>query len=265
MNQKLVQVGQITFGDPRQFALIAGPCSVESLDQFSTVAQFVQKAGSLMLRGGIFKMRTNPEAFQGLGEAAFELVMNVKKQTGMSFVSEVTDARQIGPMSEVVDMFQVGSRNMFNYALLKELGRTRKPIMLKRSFSALLEEWLLAAEYVAREGNDQVILCERGIRTFENKMRNTLDLNAVAYVKAHSPWPIIVDPSHGTGRPEMIAPMSKAAAAAGADGVMIEVHPEPKEAKSDGFQALNLPAFAKLVEELKPVLAAVGKSLEPVK
>jgi 3-deoxy-7-phosphoheptulonate synthase len=258
---KVVNVGQMRIGDPSSFLMIAGPCSLESYDQFLDVATAVKARGVGMLRGGMFKMRTNPQAFQGLGNDSFTLARQVKQHVGLPFVSEVTDPRQIGPMSDVVDMFQVGSRNMFNYTLLSEIGKTKVPVMLKRSFSALVDEWLLAAEYIAREGNENIVLCERGIRTFETKTRNTLDLNAVAYLKAHSPWPVIVDPSHGTGRPDLIPAMSRAAVALGADGLMVEVHPNPKEAKSDGFQALTYEKLDEVMRAIRPLLAMDNRTL----
>jgi len=255
-----VKIGSLTVGDGR-FTLIAGPCSVESEDLFTEVAQFVKKAGAVLLRGGMFKLRTDPETFQGLGSGAFQIAKKVKDLSRLPFVSEVTDPRQINDMASVVDAFQVGSRNMHNYALLKELGQTQKPILLKRGFSGLIKEWLLAAEYVVKAGNDQVILCERGIRTFETATRNTLDLNAVAFVKQNSHFPVIVDPSHGTGLSSLVEPMSLAAAAAGADGLMIEVHPRPEDALSDGYQSLTLEQFAALSEKLEKILAALNRQL----
>lgn len=252
-------LNQVVGGE--KFVVIAGPCSIESREQFMTAARGVQDAGATLLRGGIYKMRTDPKSFQGLGREAFEIIKEIRKETGMGLVSEVTDPRQISDLMDVVDAFQVGSRNMHNYYLLKELGQVGKPILLKRGFSGLIKEWILAAEYVVSAGNPNVILCERGIRTFETTTRNTLDLNAVAYVKAHTGFPVLVDPSHGTGLRELIAPMSWAAAAAGADGLLIEVHPEPKEAKSDGFQALSLNDFDILMVRLKRILAAMDRPI----
>ncbi len=245
----------------REFAVIAGPCSIESRDQFRNAALSVKAAGATVLRGGIFKMRTNPNAFQGLGTTSFALIKEVKNETQMPLCSEVMDPRQISDLMEVVDCFQVGSRNMYNYSLLLELGQTKKPVMLKRGLSATVEEWVLAAEYIMKGGGTDIIMCERGIRTFETITRNTLDLNAVAYLKAHTHFPVIVDPSHGTGRPELIAPMALAAAAAGADGIMIEVHPNPKEALSDGFQALTPQQFSDLMGPLQAVVEATGRKL----
>ncbi len=249
---------QITFGG-NEFAVLAGPCAVESRDQFTAAAQGVKKAGASMLRGGIHKMRTNPDSFQGLGNGAFSFINEVKNEVGLPFVSEITDARQVGDMLAVVDMFQVGSRNMYNYSLLKELGRTQTPVLLKRGFSATVEEWLLAADYIVKGGNENVVLCERGVRTFEPTTRNTLDLNSVAYVKAHSSFPVIVDPSHGTGRPELIKPLSLAAAALGADGIMVEVHPNPKQSLSDAFQALSFEQFDDIMVDVEKVLSALGR------
>ena len=259
---RTVRAGGVPIGDGG-FVVLAGPCSIESRPQFEAIASFVHEQGAAMLRGGIFKLRTKPSSFQGLGEEGYEIVRAVREITGMPMVAEITDPRQIDALSELVDVFQVGTRNMYNYALLKELGLLRKPVLLKRGFSALLDEWLHAAEYVLMGGNEDVILCERGIRTFEPRMRNTLDLAAVAWVKRHSHLPVIVDPSHGTGRPELIEPMTLAAAAAGADGVLIEVHPEPENALSDGHQAVDFEGFGRIMEKLRPLLTALGRSLTP--
>jgi 3-deoxy-7-phosphoheptulonate synthase len=221
----------------------------------------VAGAGATLLRGGIFKLRTDPQSFQGLGLDALDAVREARARTGLGFVAEVTDPRQIEALAGAVDMYQVGARNMHNYDLLKELGRAAKPVLLKRGFCALIEEWLLAARYVTDAGNPDVVLCERGIRTFERATRNTLDLAAVALVKAGSPYPVLVDPSHGTGRPEIVPAMCLAAAAAGADGLMLEVHPEPERALSDGYQALSLGAFAALVPPLESLLGHLGRPL----
>lgn len=260
MSTQNVKLGSLSIGNG-DFSIIAGPCSIESKEQFLETAQFVRENGGTLLRGGMFKLRTNPDSFQGLEDKAFQIVKDVKEQVGLPFISEVTDPRQIGDMDQVVDAFQVGSRNMHNYALLKELGKTNKPVLLKRGFAGLVKEWLLSAEYIRKHGNPNVILCERGIRTFENATRNTLDLNAVAYVKANSDLPIIVDPSHGTGVRELVTPMSLAAAAAGADGIMVEVHPRPDEALSDGFQALNFDDFKSLTHKLNTLLPALDRKL----
>jgi 3-deoxy-7-phosphoheptulonate synthase len=265
MNQrtKPVKIGPAVVGQGG-FSVFAGPCSVESLEQFSKTAQFVKSHGAVGLRGGIFKLRTNPNSFQGLGAEAYDIVKSVKAKVGLPFVSEVTDPRQISDLENVVDMFQVGSRNMHNYALLKELGHSERPVLIKRGFSALIKEWVLAAEYVAQAGNENVILCERGIRTFENATRNTFDINAIAYAKRHSPFPVIADPSHGTGIADLVAPVTLAAAVAGADGLLVEVHPNPPEALSDGYQSLSFPQFEAMMNQLEKVLAALGRKLEHV-
>jgi 3-deoxy-7-phosphoheptulonate synthase len=241
----------------RRFSLIAGPCSIESYDLFRKVALEVKRLGATALRGGIFKMRTRIDTFQGLGAEAIAIVQKVKDEVGLPFVSEITDPRQVELLSEVVDVFQVGARNMHNYELLKELGKIRKPILLKRGLAAYLDEFLAASEYLMHSGNNQVILCERGIRTFEKSTRNTLDLSAVPYLKKRSGLPVIVDPSHGTGVRELVAPMCWAAAAAGADGIIVEVHPEPEKALSDKEQALTLEDFQSMVPKLAKILRAI--------
>ncbi len=246
---------------PDGFYVIAGPCSIESPAQFKETAQFVKEFGASILRGGVFKMRTNPDSFQGVGLEALSWIRDIKNELRMPLMSEITDPRQLPAMLESLDAFQVGSRNMYNYELLKDLGKQNKPVLLKRGFSALIDEWTKAAQYIVQGGNQSVMLCERGIRTFETKMRNTLDLASVAYLKAHESYPIIVDPSHGTGAPELIAPMACAAIAAGANGIMVEVHPEPSRALSDGFQALNFEAFKNLMLQIKPFVEAAGKTL----
>lgn len=260
-----VKVGQISIGGNNGgFAVIAGPCSIESQEQMSTIAESVKSNGAVALRGGMFKLRTDPNSFQGLGREAFEIVRKVKASTNLPFFCEVTDPRQISDMMEFVDAFQVGSRNMHNYALLKELGQTDKPVLLKRGFSGLVKEWILAADYVVSGGNDQVILCERGIRTFETCTRNTFDLNAIAHVKEYSSYPVVADPSHATGDSRLVIPMSLAAAAAGADGLIVEVHHQPDQAKSDGFQALDLDQFKTLMIRLEKVLSALDRTLAKV-
>jgi 3-deoxy-7-phosphoheptulonate synthase len=255
-----VSIAGLRFGGP-EFVVIAGPCAIESLAQFSTVARAVKSSGAAMLRGGIYKLRTDPRSFQGLGSAAFDIVRKVRDETGLPIVSELTDPRQVAELYDVVDVFQIGARNMHNYSLLKEVAATRKPTLLKRGISAKVEEWLLAAEYLCAEGNNNVILCERGIRTFESVTRNTLDLSAVSYVKHNSRFPVIVDPSHGVGVPELIGPMCLAAAACGADGLILEVHHCPERALSDAQQALTPEEFGEIIEKLRPVLSAVKRSL----
>ncbi|HRK09338.1 MAG TPA: 3-deoxy-7-phosphoheptulonate synthase [Pseudobdellovibrionaceae bacterium] len=254
-----VRVGRWVFGG-RDIPVIAGPCSIESEAHLRETARGVRQAGASLLRGGVYKMRTSPESFQGLGEPAFQFLSQVKRDLEMPLVSEITDPRQLPLMIDVVDMFQVGSRNMYNYELLKELGQARKPVLLKRAFAATVDEWLKAADYVLK-GHDQVVLCERGIRTFEPSSRNTLDLNSVAYLKAHAQLPVIVDPSHGTGRPELIAPLAAAAIAAGADGLIVEVHPRPLEAKSDAFQAIDFAQFTALIDRCARVAEACDRRL----
>lgn len=255
-----VRIGRQIIGNG-DFTVIAGPCSIESASHFSEVAKTVKQAGAVLLRGGMFKLRTHPGTFQGLGAEAYDIVKNVKRETGLGFVSEITDPRLVGDFVGLVDAFQVGSRNMHNYDLLKELGQTRTPVLLKRGFSGLIKEWLLAAEYILKGGNESVVLCERGIRTFETTTRNTFDLNAVAYIKEHTHFPIIADPSHATGETALVTPMALAAAAAGADGIIVEVHPQPREALSDGFQALNYEQFDTLMEKLQRMLPALDREL----
>lgn len=247
----------------RNIPVIAGPCALESQEQMLMTASGVKNCGASILRGGIYKMRTNPNSFQGLGDKAFGFINQVKAAVQMPLISEVVDPRQISEMLGSVDIFQIGSRNMYNYALLKEIAKTDKPVVLKRGFSATIEEWLNAADYILQGGNQNVILCERGIRSFDTTTRNTLDLNAVAYIKAHTKFPILVDPSHGTGRPELIAPMAAAAIAAGADGLMIEVHIEPKKSLSDAFQALSIEQFAEVMKLCRSVAAACGREILP--
>lgn len=256
----VVEIGKVQIGGPR-FTVIAGPCSVESENQFQSTAESVKTSGASILRGGIWKMRTSQKAFQGLGSDAFELIKKVKAQVGLPLISEITDIRQIEEVASVVDAYQVGARNMHNYALLKELGRQPKPVLLKRNFSAFIDEWLKAADYITSNGNTQVILCERGIRTFETATRNTLDLNAVVYAKKHSGLPVIVDPSHAVGIADLVPQLCYAAAAAGADGIMVEVHPKPSEALSDGPQALTFNDFDVMMRQLKKVLFAFDRGL----
>jgi 3-deoxy-7-phosphoheptulonate synthase len=257
---QIVNVNGVKFGG-HHFNVIAGPCSIESAEQFSVTAEGVKNHGASLLRGGIWKLRTSADTFQGLGPSSFSFIREVCKKTGLGLVSEITDARQIEELYDVVDMFQVGSRNMHNYALLKELGKINKPILLKRGFAALVTEWIKAAEYITQGGNNQVILCERGIRTFETATRNTLDLNAVAYVKKTTSLPVIVDPSHAVGIRELVPDLAIAAAAVGADGIIVEVHPKPEEALSDGHQALTLNDFSDMMKKLNRVLAAIDRPL----
>ena len=257
---QIVKVGGFQIGGPR-FTIIAGPCSIESESQFLETAQAVKSAGACLLRGGIWKMRTSAASFQGHGTDSFGFIRNVLENTGMGLVSEVTDPRQIEEVADLIEMYQVGSRNMHNYALLKELGKQNKPVLLKRGFAATVDEWIKAAEYIQRGGNNQVILCERGIRTFETTTRNTLDLNSVVYVKKHTHLPVIVDPSHAVGVRALIPDIALASAVCGADGLIIEVHPRPHEALSDGPQALTPNDFSNLMDRIDRVLMAIDKPL----
>jgi 3-deoxy-7-phosphoheptulonate synthase len=251
--RRTVAVGPHVIG--RDFVLIAGPCAVESAEQTLETARLVKRAGAHMLRGGAFKPRHSPHSFQGLGDEGLAILAKARDETGLPIVTEVMDARDIEKVSAAADLLQVGSRNMQNYTLLRELGRTDMPVLLKRGMSATLDEWLSAAEYVLSGGNPRVILCERGIRTFETGTRNTLDLSVVPALKEVSPLPVIVDPSHATGRASLVKPMSLAAVAAGADGLLIEVHPDPSRALSDADQQLDPEAFADLAEEVRALLA----------
>jgi 3-deoxy-7-phosphoheptulonate synthase len=243
------------------FTVIAGPCSVESESQLFGIAQMLQQHHIPLLRGGAFKPRTSPYSFQGLGVEGLKLLKQAKQQFHMPIVSEIVDAADAELMSEYVDCFQIGARNMQNFRLLETVGKLSTPVLLKRGMSATIEELLLAAEYIMNAGNDQVILCERGIRTFETATRNTLDLNAVAYLKQKTHLPVFVDPSHGTGVKSLINPLSRAAVAVGADGIIVETHLNPKEALSDGHQALTAQDFSQLMADIKPFIMAAGKQL----
>ncbi len=245
----------------RKLAVIAGPCSVETEQQIVSVAKSVKLAGASMLRGGAFKPRTSPYSFQGLKEEGLDLLKIARKETGLPIVTEIMSARMLERFVEDVDLIQVGARNMQNFELLKELGRTNVPVLLKRGLSATIEEWLMAAEYIMAGGNDNVILCERGIRTFETYTRNTLDLSAIPAVKKLSHLPVIVDPSHASGMWWMVEPMAKAAVAAGADGLIIEVHNDPEHALCDGAQSLKPERFARLMGELSGIAKIVGREL----
>ncbi|HSK17661.1 MAG TPA: 3-deoxy-7-phosphoheptulonate synthase [Longimicrobiales bacterium] len=246
-----------------ELAIIAGPCSVEGAGMLRETAHAVRAAGAGMLRGGAFKPRTSPYAFQGLGEAALELLAEVRAETGLPVVTEVMDTRQVDRIAEHADVLQIGARNMQNFALLSEVGRVQRPVLLKRGLSATLRELLMAAEYVMAQGNHDVILCERGIRTFETATRNTFDAAAIPVLKSETHLPVIVDPSHAAGRADMVAPLAFAAIAAGADGLMIEVHPCPEEALSDGDQSLSIDGFAQLMARLRPFVEAAGRTLTP--
>jgi len=259
-DRTIIRIGGHTVGGS-QFMLIAGPCSVESREQILTVAKAVKKAGAQYLRGGAFKPRTSPYAFQGLEEDGLKMLKEASDSTGLKIVTEVITPTDVPLVNKYADILQVGARNMTNYALLKDLGKIDKPVILKRGMSATVQDLLMSAEYIASEGNQNVILCERGIRTFETATRNTLDLSVVPLLKERSHLPIVVDPSHGTGIRSLVAPMAKAAAAGGADGLMIEVHPDPEKAFSDGAQSLLPEEFAALVKELVGYLKLEGKTL----
>ena len=256
----VVDIAGVPVGGP-EVIVMAGPCSVESREQVTAAARSVVLAGARVLRGGAYKPRTSPYSFQGLGEEALRWMREVADATGMAVISEIMDPRTLESMLRYVDCLQVGARNMQNFDLLKELGRVRRPVLLKRGMSATIEEWLLSAEYVLAGGNGQVILCERGIRTFESATRNTLDISAIPVVKKRSHLPIVVDPSHGTGRRDKVIPMARAAVAAGADGLLIEVHPDPERALCDGAQSLFPEQFERLMSELRVIAPVLGRSL----
>jgi len=256
----VVEVAKVPVGGA-EVIVMAGPCSVESREQVAAVARAVRGSGARVLRGGAFKPRTSPYSFQGHGEDALRWMREAADALGLAVISEVMDVRTIDMMMRYVDCLQVGARNMQNFDLLKELGRVRRPVLLKRGLSATIEEWLLSAEYILAGGNTQVILCERGIRTFENATRNTLDISAIPVVKKRSHLPILVDPSHGTGRRDKVIPMARAAVAAGADGLLIEVHDNPDRALSDGAQSLYPEQFERLMGELRVIAPVLGRSL----
>lgn len=256
----VIDVSGVKIGG-RKLAVIAGPCSVENEKQIVGVAKSVKLAGATLLRGGAFKPRTSPYSFQGLKEEGLDLLKIARKETGLPIVTEIMSAKMLERFVEDVDLIQVGARNMQNFELLKELGRTNVPVLLKRGLSATIEEWLMAAEYIMAGGNDNVILCERGIRTFETYTRNTLDLSAIPAVKKLSHLPVIVDPSHAAGLWWMVEPMAKAAVAAGADGLIIEVHNDPEHALCDGAQSLKPERFARLMGELSGIAKIVGREL----
>jgi 3-deoxy-7-phosphoheptulonate synthase len=255
-----VPLGQHTLGG-EDVLVVAGPCAVETPEQMRAIAHAAHAAGAHGLRGGAFKPRTSPYSFQGHGIEGVRLLAEVAHAEGLPVVTEILDPRDLEAMFAYVDIFQIGARNMQNFALLKAVGGQPKPVLLKRGLSATLEEFLLAAEYLVDSGNERIVLCERGIRTFETATRNTLDLNAVPWLKQRSHLPVVVDPSHATGLRELVAPMSKAALAAGADGLLIEVHPDPSRAWSDGRQSLDPPALTRLMHELRPLVAALGRRL----
>jgi len=255
-----VDIGPVTVGG-REFVVMAGPCAVESAAQIGATAAAIKSAGAVVLRGGAFKPRTSPYSFQGHGGEALELMAEAAREHGLPIVSEIVDPSDLALMEQHVDALQVGARNMQNFRLLQAVGRSHLPVLLKRGIAATIEELLLAAEYILDAGNPNVILCERGIRTFETATRNTLDLNAVALLKQRSHLPVVVDPSHGTGIRDLVPPMAKAAIGAGADGLIIEVHIDPAAALSDGPQSMNPQGFAELMQGIRPFVTAAGREL----
>lgn len=257
----IIKIDNETVIGDKDLMIIAGPCSVESYEQLIEIAKRVKKAGAKYLRGGVFKPRTSPYEFQGLGYEGLEILKRVREETGLKIVTEIMSVDDIDLFEKEVDVIQVGSRNMQNFDLLKRLGKTKKPILLKRGLASTIEEWLLAAEYIMNEGNPNVILCERGIRTYETTTRNTLDISAIPLVKKVSHLPIIVDPSHASGIRWMIEPLSKAAVAAGADGLIIEVHNNPDKALSDGAQSVTPDMFDNIIKNVKIIATAVGRSV----
>lgn len=255
-----VQVGDIVVGGER-IVIMAGPCSIESWEQLSATARHVIASGASVVRGGAYKPRSSPFSFQGLGEQGVEMLRRLRDELGVPVVSEVTDSHQVEHMAREVDILQVGARNMQNYTLLRAIGETNKPCILKRGLSATITEWLQAADYVLAAGTSQVILCERGIRTFEDSTRFTLDVSAVPVVKRQSHLPVIVDPSHAAGHYALVPALARAAIAAGADGLLIEVHPDPTNALSDGIQSLTFSDFARLMDEVRVIAQAIGRTM----
>ena len=256
-----VAIGEVKIGSGQRIALISGPCSVENKEQLLSIATAVKNAGARVLRGGAFKPRTSPYSFQGLGEGGLRLLAEVRAATGLPVITEIMDTRDLALLEKYTDCLQIGSRNMQNFALLKEVGRSRLPVMLKRGFSATITDLIMSAEYILSEGNPHVLLCERGIRSFETMTRNTLDLNAVPILKAKTRLPVVVDPTHGIGLREFIPQMALAAVAAGADALMIEVHDDPERARSDGEQALRPEVLTDLVRRIRAVAEAIGREL----
>ncbi len=256
----VIDVGGVPMGGPA-LAVMAGPCSVESREQILEAAAAVKRAGARFLRGGAFKPRTSPYEFQGLAEEGLKLLADARDATGLRIVTEVMDVETLPLVADYADVLQIGARNMQNFSLLKQLGAVKRPVLLKRGPSATIKEWLMAAEYVLSRGNYQVALCERGIRTFETMTRNTLDLNAVPVLKALTHLPVLVDPSHGIGLRNHVAAMARAGVAAGADGIIVEVHPHPDRALSDGAQSLTLPEFDALMEQVRVIATAVGRKV----
>ncbi|MDR1773734.1 MAG: 3-deoxy-7-phosphoheptulonate synthase [Clostridioides sp.] len=252
-NDVVIKTGNIVIDMKKDKLIIAGPCAIESYEQLLDTALFVKKSGANVLRGGAFKPRTYPESFQGLGDEGLKILKQVKQEVKIPVITEIMDVRDLEKIIEAADIIQIGSRNMQNFTLLKEVGNQEKPVLLKRGLSATIKEWIGAAEYIANEGNTKIIMCERGIRTFSDYTRNTLDLSAVPIIKKETGLPIVVDPSHSTGIRYLVKPMSLAAIASGADGLMIEVHPHPEEALSDGTQSLNFEEFSTLMESIQKI------------
>jgi 3-deoxy-7-phosphoheptulonate synthase len=255
-----IDIGDITIGG-REIQVMAGPCSVESREQILETAEIAKKGGAKILRGGAFKPRTSPYSFQGLEEEGLKLLAEARERTGLKIVTEVMDGHNVDLVAQYADILQVGARNMQNFSLLKSIGKTEKPVLLKRGMMSTIQEFLMSAEYILSEGNYRVILCERGIRTFETATRSTLDLNSIPVIKKLSHLPVIVDPSHGTGHWDLVLPMAKASIAAGADGLMIEVHSHPELAFSDGYQSLLPKRYYTLMTEIKPIVAAMGRTV----
>jgi 3-deoxy-7-phosphoheptulonate synthase len=255
----VIDVGDVHIGGESDFVVMAGPCSVETREQINETARVVAGSGARLLRGGAFKPRSSPYSFQGLGEEGLEYLAEARRATGLPVITEVMEPEEVDVVERYTDVLQIGTRNMQNFPLLRRVGQTRKPVMLKRGMSATIEEWLQASEYILAEGNKDVMLCERGIRTFEPMMRNTLDLAVVPMMRKLTHLPIIVDPSHGTGKWYLVTPMALAAAAAGADGIIVEVHPDPDNAWSDGPQALTPKNFEAMMRALERVVAATGR------
>ncbi|HEX75535.1 MAG TPA: 3-deoxy-7-phosphoheptulonate synthase [Dehalococcoidia bacterium] len=256
----VIRIGDIAIGG-EEVVVMAGPCAVESEQQLLETAKAVKAAGATILRGGAFKPSTSPYHFRGLGEQGLEFLAQVKKEAGLPIITEVMSPSEVELVASYADILQIGARNMQNFDLLEEAGKTRKPIMLKRGLSATVQEWLLAAEYILSQGNPQLMLCERGIRTFETYTRNTMDISVIPVIEKVSHLPVIADPSHGTGKWYLVTPVALAALAAGADGIMVEVHPNPDQALKDGAQSLTFDNFQQLMSQLRPIVAAVGRRL----
>jgi 3-deoxy-7-phosphoheptulonate synthase len=256
-----VKVGKVTFG-PGRFVVIGGPCAVESEEQTLRIAHAVAKGGARVLRGGAFKPRSSPYSFQGLGLAGLKILAKAREQTGLPIITEAVDSESLKMVNEWADIIQIGARNMQNFTLLAEVGKLRKPVLLKRGMSATIDEWLMAAEYILGEGNDQLILAERGVRSFDSHTRNMLDLSAIPVIQSLSHLPVLVDPSHGTGKRHMVVPMSRGALAAGANAIMVDVHDQPEKALCDGPQAIHPKDFAEMVKSLTALASALGVKVE---